>query len=82
MKRLSECGMFNPPSHAPFIAANTRAPVVVRHKPTSRSALNGFGPFATGSTCFDSPVVSDTPGYNLSNLSFYNTLRARRSPVA
>ena len=34
--RLTEWGIFSPPSAAPFMAPKTRLPVVVRVKPTSK----------------------------------------------
>lgn len=41
--RFSLWGIKIPPSEAPFMAPNTRLPVEVRRRPTSRYALNGRG---------------------------------------
>jgi len=43
---------------APFMAPNTRAPVVVRFKPTSNKALKGAFPSASTSTLKSSPSTS------------------------
>lgn len=48
--------MSRPPSTAPFIAANTFAPVVVRARPTSSTQRNGFALPSIGSTVYISPV--------------------------
>merc|ERR1719348_1895363 len=48
--RLTECGISSPPSTAPFIAANTLAPVEVRAKPTSRQHLKAPGPSSLSSS--------------------------------
>jgi len=56
-KRVSLCGISSPPSRAPLSTANTRAPVVVRAKPTSNRALNGLGPSSFHFTANSSPFT-------------------------
>jgi len=53
--------MKSPPSRVPLSTANTRAPVVVRAKPTSRRALNGLGPSSFHLTLNSSPLATAKP---------------------
>ncbi len=77
--RLTEWGISNPPSTAPFKAENTRAPVVHLAKPVSKIHLKGRKYLSPGChLTFDMreryrlPSMTFFPGYFLSNPSFFN----------